>query len=275
MFEGTSVKLQIFTPSLDDPSSRPVTAKVRDPGAEFNDVSFYDLDGDPYFVVAAKFDVSGYTLKYRIVETFGGYFVNVDDETGFNGYALTFASLKSNDRIALRDARLSRNELDVDPSDVFVDRDTLFIDVDGLRYDSGNRLQIELGFRFTGTRGDNRLVGGDGRDALVGGVGADLLRGKGGADRFVVEKARDSTPGASGRDTILDFAGNDRIDLSDLPGRLRFLGDDRFDGDPKALRAVARKDSTLVQADLDGDRRADLAILLDDGVTLHRDDFIL
>jgi hypothetical protein len=275
MFEGTNVRLQVYTPSLDDPSSRPVRAKVREPGAEFNDVSFYDLNGDPYFVVGAKFDISGSTLNYRIVESFGGYFVNVDDETGFNGYALTFASLRGNDRIALRDARVSRNELDIDPSEVFVDRDTLFIDVDGLRYDPGDRLGIELGFRFTGTRGDDRLVGGDGRDALAGGLGADKLRGGGGADRFVIESARDSTPGVAGRDTILDFGGRDRIDLSHLAGRQRFLGDDRFDGDANAVRAVTRSSSTLVQVDLDGDRRADLAVLLDDAVILHRDDFVL
>jgi Ca2+-binding RTX toxin-like protein len=275
MFDGTKVKLQVLGPTLDDPASRLVTAKVRDPGAEFNDVSFYDLDGDPYFVIAAKFDISGSTLNYRIVETFGGFFANVDDATGFNGYALTFAALRGNERTALRDAHVATNDLDIDQENVFVDRDTLFINVDGLRYDPGDRLQIELGFRMTGTRGDNRIVGGDGRDALIGGLGADLLRGNSGADRFVIEKARDSTPGPAGRDTILDFRGNDRIDLSDLPGRMRFLGDDGFDGDPNAVRAVARSGSTLVQGDIDGDRRADFAILLDDPVSLHRDGFIL
>ena len=40
------------------------------------------------------------------------------------------------------------------------------------------------------------------------------------------------------------------------------------------MRAVTRGDSTLVQGDLDGDRRADYSVLLDDPVTLNRGDLI-
>lgn len=69
---------------------------------------------------------------------------------------------------------------------------------------------------FTGFNGDDVLRGGKGNDTLDGGKGADTLdggkgndtlKGGGGADTFVFAAG-------SGKDTILDFRGADKLDFS-------------------------------------------------------------
>ncbi|MFT7596563.1 MAG: Ca2+-binding RTX toxin-like protein [Paracoccaceae bacterium] len=57
---------------------------------------------------------------------------------------------------------------------------------------------------LNGGGGNDRLVGGAGRDSLKGGNGNDNLTGGGGGDIFVFTKS-------SGKDTIIDFGGNDSI----------------------------------------------------------------
>lgn len=60
---------------------------------------------------------------------------------------------------------------------------------------------------LSGGDGDDMLSGGAGRDILTGGAGDDVLEGGAGADRFAFS-------GDFGADTILDFGGGDRIDLT-------------------------------------------------------------
>src|SRR5690606_485885 len=67
-----------------------------------------------------------------------------------------------------------------------------------------------------GNRGDDSLLGGGGADELHGNRGEDRLAGEGGADRLAGGRGADVfvfAPG-DGRDTILDFAAGDRIDLT-------------------------------------------------------------
>ena len=59
-----------------------------------------------------------------------------------------------------------------------------------------------------GRAGSDSLEGGGGADTLDGGAGSDLLRGGNGADRFRFASPLDGT------DTILDFGGADRIEVS-------------------------------------------------------------
>lgn len=61
--------------------------------------------------------------------------------------------------------------------------------------------------RLTGSRFANRLWGGAGADTLAGDTGSDVLSGGSGADAFVFDLA-------SGRDRILDFSMEDRIEIS-------------------------------------------------------------
>lgn len=84
-------------------------------------------------------------------------------------------------------------------------------DADRLAGQNGNdRLLGGTGAdRLDGGKGNDVLLGGAGNDRLIGGLGNDALTGGAGADRFVF--ADDF-----GTDRIRDFAGNDKIDLSDV-----------------------------------------------------------
>lgn len=144
--------------------------------------------------------------------------------------------------------------------------------------------------RLMGDAGDDLLFGGRASDILVGGAGADRLEGGEGADRlwggdvqpdlpgravedaerdvFVFLRVEDSRPGAA--DMILDFGANDVIDLSTF--------DLRWTGAKAAAHGVWVRDvgaNLVIEADVNGDRKADLQIIVLDGATLSRDDFLL
>lgn len=149
--------------------------------------------------------------------------------------------------------------------------------------------------KFSGGGGDDTLtlgggndigLGGNGKDILFGGQGKDLLTGGAGADMFIYKAVGDSTVAASGRDTITDFkhGQHDRIDLSAIDaisGRsgnqdFDFIGTHAFTGHAGELRIKASGDGFLVQADVNGDKSADFAILVDDvNAALKAGDFIL
>ncbi|WP_151719182.1 calcium-binding protein [Gemmobacter serpentinus] len=135
-------------------------------------------------------------------------------------------------------------------------------------------------------RGDgeaNRLTGGTGRDTLEGGAGADTLVGGGGADRFVFTTKSDSTPRA--RDVISDFnrSQGDKIDLTRLDGNdrasgnqdLKFIGSSAFSGKAGELRAFTSGSATRIEADTNGDGRADFSLDLGNRVSLIGSDFLL
>ena len=125
---------------------------------------------------------------------------------------------------------------------------------------------------LAGGAGADTLAGGSGADTLSGGVGRDQLTGGSGADHFVFDSAAE----AKG-DTITDFSvrGGDVIDLSGLETELSFVGSDAFSGAAGELRFVIRGGETRVQADLDGDGRADFNIALTGEKTLTAEDFLL
>lgn len=136
---------------------------------------------------------------------------------------------------------------------------------------------------LSGGGGDDRLLGGKGRDRLDGGAGRDTLKGGGAADSFVFDALSDSRRGSA--DTILDFrrGQGDRIDLSGLDAVRGVAGDQAFDfigtaafgGLAGELRFVARNGDVTLQADTNGNGRADLVVLLLDLGRLEASDFIL
>lgn len=127
----------------------------------------------------------------------------------------------------------------------------------------------------------NTLVGRGGRDVLIGGEGRDRLVGGAGADRF-----RFVTIEAD-RDRIVDFnqSQNDRIDLRRLDADIlssgdqefTFLGNGSFEGNAGDLRVVSFANRVRVDLDVDGDRSADMHILLmaDQPLELVETDFLL
>ena len=124
-----------------------------------------------------------------------------------------------------------------------------------------------------GTSGNDTIDGGLGNDVIVGGLGRDVLKGGGGLDRFRFDGVADSPREAP--DQILDFQrGFDRIDLDALGG-LAFIGEKKFTGHAGELHYLRGPTSTLIEADLDGDRIADFQIELSGAMRLGASDFIL
>jgi Ca2+-binding RTX toxin-like protein len=131
-----------------------------------------------------------------------------------------------------------------------------------------------------GEDGADRLNGEAGGDTLIGGLGADRLNGGAGADRFVYASVAEST--ATGRDLIADFsrADGDLIDLSAIDA-VEGGGDDAFSfvsaftGVAGQLVALDKGAYSLVLADTDGDRRADLVIYVSGADPLVAGDFVL
>ncbi|WP_279349994.1 calcium-binding protein [Erythrobacter litoralis] len=154
--------------------------------------------------------------------------------------------------------------------------------------DGGEGNDVLVGGIFSDTLiggiGNDILEGGYGLDTLVGGIGQDLLSGGFGADTFVFA-ADDSRGGLADLDQILDFSQGegDRIDLSaiDADASLEgaqafvFVDDAAFSRTAGELRYSVDGQSTLIEADFDGDGVADFAILLNGSVSLESTDFIL
>jgi Ca2+-binding RTX toxin-like protein len=129
-----------------------------------------------------------------------------------------------------------------------------------------------------GGQGDDVVTGGAGVDTLAGAAGDDTLTGGAGADRFLWRWA-------SRGDVITDFSHTqgDKMDLRGIDANsaragnqaFDFIGDAAFTGARGDLRAVIAAGQTLVTADVNGDRRADMVITLDNAVMLQSGDFLL
>lgn len=300
---GGTLKLEIFSPTLENPLIRPSVARISQTSVEFANAAFFDLDGDSYWVVPGNFDVQDSRITYRIVATGGGSFSNVNDDTGFNGYALSFSALSARSGMTLRAVDVVQNDLDIPADNIDFDSNTVFVNVDGLAYHPGDTVTLNLGFTIAGTSkadqlaglsgrdwlkgwgGNDALSGGRGADILTGGGGADVLTGGAGADRFDYDRIQESTVRSSGRDRITDFshAQHDRIDLSGIDAdthtrgnqKFEFLGDDAFSRSEGELRVVQGRSITVVQGDVDGDGKADFAITLAGSLHLKAGDFLL
>lgn len=135
-----------------------------------------------------------------------------------------------------------------------------------------------------GNRGRDVLHGGNDNDTLIGGSAKDFLWGGEGEDTFVFQRVGDSRAGGSTRDRIWDFErGEDVIDLSGIDAMtggggfnntFQWIGESAFSGKKGELRYNDRGDKVLVQADRNGDGKADIEIQVDVG-DLNSDDFIL
>ncbi len=136
-----------------------------------------------------------------------------------------------------------------------------------------------------GNAGNDTIYGGAGNDKITGGIGRDYLRGEAGSDTFIYKSIKDSTGAVLGRDTVYDFEGSkgDRIDLSAIDANSKttksvafsFIGTKAFGGKAGELRYEKANSDTYIYADVNGDKKADLAIHLDDAVSLTKGYFVL
>ncbi len=132
------------------------------------------------------------------------------------------------------------------------------------------------GNELIGNRGDNRVCGGDGQDILTGGQGADTFTFK------AISKG-----GASyDRDRITDFKhGVDTLDFSAIDANggaegntafhLTGAQSNEFSGARGELIWQQAGNLTMIMADVNGDKKADLLIWLDGTHQLDANDFIL
>jgi hypothetical protein len=140
-----------------------------------------------------------------------------------------------------------------------------------------------------GFAGNDVIEGGAGTDQITGGSGKDVLTGGAESDRFYYLALADSGPAVATRDVITDFmAGVDKIDMQNMDSdesqtgvqnTFFFFGMNAdFTGQLGFVRAIhigssATGGYTLVQADTDGDQKADFAIELTGILTLTGVDF--
>ncbi|WP_262267085.1 MULTISPECIES: M10 family metallopeptidase C-terminal domain-containing protein [Microvirga] len=296
MLNGTKVQLTVYSPERDNPITKPATTKISAGKIEFNNSKFYELNGSIYNVVPAQFDISGSRFSYKVISGYSGTFTDVPDRGGFNGYGLKFDALgngKSKSLYAV-DIVAADTSLEITRKNVSFTKNALYVNADGLAFDDGDTIAIELGFAITGTSAANRLSGGNGRDKINGGAGNDIITGSGGSDRlyggagkdaFVFKSITDSTVDSGGRDTIFDFSKSqkDRIDLRAIDADLTsegnqafsFIGSNAFSNKAGELRFDRAASDTYIYGDVDGDGQADFSIHLDDAISLAKSYFIL
>ncbi len=134
---------------------------------------------------------------------------------------------------------------------------------------------------LSGLGSSDVVNGGGGNDVLIGGFGRDTMNGGAGLDRFDFNAPIDSPRGIA-RDVINGFSRlqHDRIDLSTIdadtsanPGNdvFKFIGTQAFHGGGGEVRFAGG----IVQADINGDKIADLEIKVSGLGAMLGTDFIL
>jgi Ca2+-binding RTX toxin-like protein len=155
---------------------------------------------------------------------------------------------------------------------------------------AGNAFDGDFGNDFLfGFGGNDTLDGNFGNDDLVGGAGKDILIGDAGADRFHYTALSDSGITAATRDLIADFEDFDLIDLHLIDANktnaagtndpFNFIGNNvPFTGAAGDLRAYWTAIGQIVEGDVNGDKKADFSIELQDPlhmILLTGDDFFI
>jgi Ca2+-binding RTX toxin-like protein len=131
-----------------------------------------------------------------------------------------------------------------------------------------------------GPASDNIIIGGRGRDVLTGGGGGD----SGDTDMFDFNSVKESVKG-SNRDVITDFTRSkgDRIDLRDIDAdtssnsgndKFKFIKTADFKGGGGELRYNDNGSTCTVQADVNGDKKADFEIRVNVGSLIAGDFFL-
>jgi Ca2+-binding RTX toxin-like protein len=156
----------------------------------------------------------------------------------------------------------------------------------------GTLVGNESANRLEGRGGNDQVNGNDGNDTLIGGEGADTLVGGSGADTFVFSSVSNSRTGAANRDVINGFTrapgDQDRIDLSAIDANtltagvndaFTFIGSAAFSATGSAgqlrIQGLGGANALILEADVNGDRVADMQIFVNLQVTMALGDFVL
>ncbi|MBB3976099.1 Ca2+-binding RTX toxin-like protein [Rhizobium azooxidifex] len=152
-------------------------------------------------------------------------------------------------------------------------------------YDGNDKLNGDAGDDWLiGGNGTDTLKGGTGNDMLNGGMSRDTLTGGSGADLFLFVVPEESTVGKAGRDIITDFSRSqrDKIQLDVMDADVKKSGDQDFTFiGTKAFTAAGQiryekiGGDTIVYGNIDSDKTAEFAFVLDLSISLKASDFIL
>ena len=137
-----------------------------------------------------------------------------------------------------------------------------------------------------GNGGNDTLKGLGGNDKLEGGSGRDTMTGGSGDDDFVYRSVSDTGKTSSTRDLIKDFShAHDDIDLSLIDANGSASGSPKFNfrsTEGASFTGVKGQviwehsgSNTLVEGDINGDKKVDFQIELTGHKTLSSGDFIL
>jgi serralysin len=124
-----------------------------------------------------------------------------------------------------------------------------------------------------GRKGNDNIYGFGGNDVIIGGLGIDVLVGGTGSNIFQYRSLDEMPLGdsAPSTDSIVDFkVSSDKIDVSLIDANrlaggtqaFTFVGESEFSGAAGQLRVFASAGDCYVQADVDGDQKADASIRL-------------
>ena len=142
--------------------------------------------------------------------------------------------------------------------------------------DGPNLIETAFGDDLVSGRGgddvfwsSDEIEPGSGNDTFVGGLGADRISTANGVDTIRIDRLVESLPGHE--DVVTDFSVRDTLDVSRIdadqtaPGNqaFTFIGDAAFSGTAGELRYQRLGDGLIVSADADGDREADMAVVLE------------
>ena len=143
---------------------------------------------------------------------------------------------------------------------------------------------------LNGEGGNDLMFGNGWMDILTGGAGKDTMSGGTERDYFNFDNVSDTGKTAATRDVIVDFQKKlDKIDLWDIDSNSRVAGNQAFifienrpffgyGGEVRYVlqdRAGTVNDRTIVEGDLNGDRKADFQIELYGLHCLTKHDFVL
>ena len=114
--------------------------------------------------------------------------------------------------------------------------------------------------RIIGSNDRDLIAALKGNDRLFGAGGGDLLIGGKGRNRYLYTDTSDSPDSEGQRDKIVGFGKKDRINLRPLldSGDLSFIDGAKFSGSAGEVRFQKE----TLRVDLDGDKTADLAVLM-------------
>jgi hypothetical protein len=129
---------------------------------------------------------------------------------------------------------------------------------------------------LVGDSGNDSVYGGDGNDKIVGGWGADFLYGGAGNDTLEAGRGADVITGGAGADTfifntgesatsapdhITDFHHNQHDEILFLAAH-RFMGTAAFSGTAGEIRYAVAGSEVHVFFDANGDKHADMEVIL-------------